>query len=507
MLRLKKNNLYTGVYFPTLFALLILVSGCTTVMSQPTKDVLKSRASVPARTKTNDELTSLPKPRGILRAAVYSFRDYTGQYRPQPSNALSTAVTQGADAILINALLSSKWFAPVERANLQNLLTERKILQSSIADSGSDEITLPSVKPAEVMIEGSIVSYDSNTQTGGAGFGILGVSASTAYREDRVTISMRLIDIDDGLILHNVVSTKRIFSRKLDGGIFSFVDSDEILEAEAGFSVNEPQHIAVTEAIESGLINLIAEGVVSGTLQLADTEDIQSEVFDRFITQNQRDVFLKDTRLAAAEKLKLQQHSEAVHKRMYDGLASLNEYRLAVEKERAEQYRLAKNKQQAKKKLAANKRIHCVKGHCTDKKSPIKTVKLSSQQGQQGQQVNQVKQGQRIQKRQPIRLSSNEKLIADQSQAILKAQAETQIRATHQAHQAAMYAHKLIVQREAELREQRLRQNAAEVQVPQSNQSDVQQSRQPAQTPGNQSSQIQTPVINQQTLDNGTAQK
>lgn len=473
---------------------IMVTTSCATVSSQSENDVLQSRASVPQRTKTYDDLTSLPKPRGILRAAVYSFRDYTGQYKPQPSNALSTAVTQGADAILINALLSSKWFAPVERANLQNLLTERKILQSSLAENGSEEVTLPSVKPAEVMIEGSIVSYDSNTQTGGAGFGILGVSASTAYREDRVTISMRLIDIDDGLILHNIVSTKRIFSRKLDGGIFSFVDSDEILEAEVGFSVNEPQHIAVTEAIESGLINLIAEGVVAGTLQLADTEDVQSEVFDRFISENQREVFLKETRLAAAEQLKLRNHAEAVRKRMYNGLASLKKFRLAREQERTEKTRLAaiqNRKRNAKKKventLADNKKIHCINNNCTDKKSPTKTVKLSQQ---------------------PVRLSSNEKLIADQSQAILRAQAETQIRATHQAHQAALYAHKLIIQREAQIREQNIKQNADNDEVSQSNQDAVQlhkSSTQPLKT--GQAPLIQPPQLNQQTLKDGTAQR
>jgi len=344
------------------------------------------------------------------------------------------------------------------------------------------------------MIEGSIVSYDSNTQTGGAGFGILGVSASTAYREDRVTISMRLIDIDDGLILHNIVSTKRIFSRKLDGGIFSFIDSDEILEAEVGFSVNEPQHIAVTEAIESGLINLIAEGVVAGTLQLADSEDVQSEVFDRFITENQRQVFLKETRLAAAEQLKLRNHAEAVRKRMYNGLASLKKFRLAREQERTEKTRLAaiqNRKRNAKKKvenkLADNKKIHCINNNCTDKKAPTKTVKLSQQ---------------------PVRLSSNEKLIADQSQAILRAQAETQIRATHQAHQAALYAHKLIIQREAQIREQNIKQNADNDEVSQSNQDAVQlhkSSTQPLKT--GKAPLIQQSQLNQQTLKDGTAQR
>jgi len=171
-------------------------------------------------------------------------------------------------------------------------------------------------------------------------------------------------------------------------------------------------------------------------------------------------VFLKETRLAAAEQLKLRNHAEAVRKRMYNGLASLKKFRLAREQERTEKTRLAaiqNRKRNAKKKventLADNKKIHCINNNCTDKKSPTKTVKLSQQ---------------------PVRLSSNEKLIADQSQAILRAQAETQIRATHQAHQAALYAHKLIIQREAQIREQNIKQNADNDEVSQSNQDAVQ---------------------------------
>ena len=305
---------------------LISLSGCASLKPQPGNDGLHSRATVPEITQTRIDLESLPRPRGILRAAVYSFRDYSGQYKPQPSNGLSTAVTQGADAILINALLDSKWFAPVERASLQSLLTERKILKSSLLDKEDSEAKLPSVAPAEVIIEGSIVSYDSNTQTGGAGLRLLGLGGSSSYREDRVTINIRMIDIDDGLILHNVMSTKRLFSRKLDSGIFSYIDADQILDTEAGFSYNEPSHIAVTEAVESALINLIADGVVAGTLQLENANDVESTAFDRFLSDNQRQNFVENKRLAAARKLEKEKFVSSVNIRMRDGITRLNKH-------------------------------------------------------------------------------------------------------------------------------------------------------------------------------------
>ena len=61
---------------------------------------------------------------------MYGFRDQTGQYKSAPDSSFSTAVTQGGAALLIKALKDSGWFVPVERENLQDLLTERKIVRA-----------------------------------------------------------------------------------------------------------------------------------------------------------------------------------------------------------------------------------------------------------------------------------------------------------------------------------------------------------------------------------------
>jgi len=280
------------------------LTGCAAFSPQADSDLVRSRAGVPFATQTYNELIALPQPKGIIRAAVYSFRDYSGQYKPNPSNNLSTAVTQGADSILLKALLDSKWFVPVERANLQNLLTERKILQSSRLEAGNIGAAIAPIAPAQVIFEGSIVSYDSNIHTGGSGIRLLGIGTSGSYREDRVTINLRLIDIDNGLILHSVMSTKNVLSRKLDNGIFSYVDADKILEVEAGYSFNEPSHIAVTEAIESALINLIAEGVIAGTMQLSDPESVTAPAFSRFIQSQARNQYLEPRRAAMRAQTK-----------------------------------------------------------------------------------------------------------------------------------------------------------------------------------------------------------
>ena len=62
------------------------------------------------RTSTYEDLLALPRPKGPLVAAVYGFRDQTGQYKPTPASSFSTAVTQGAASMLVDAMQASGWF-------------------------------------------------------------------------------------------------------------------------------------------------------------------------------------------------------------------------------------------------------------------------------------------------------------------------------------------------------------------------------------------------------------
>ncbi len=104
---------------------LLLLGGCSLV---PKPDLNINEAQVNPLSETMKALQSRPGPRFPIPVAVYSFRDQTGQYKPQANvSSFSTAVTQGATSMLVQTLLDSRWFTPVEREGLQNLLTERKI--------------------------------------------------------------------------------------------------------------------------------------------------------------------------------------------------------------------------------------------------------------------------------------------------------------------------------------------------------------------------------------------
>lgn len=235
------------------------------------------------RTEVSALLDSLPEPKDPLIAAVYQFRDLTGQYKPvEGGSSFSTAVTQGGTNILLKVLQDSKWFVPIERENIGNLLNERKIIRSTRTQYGiTDE--LPALLFAGVMLEGGIVSYDANVITGGAGLRYFGTGASSQYREDRVTVYLRAISVSNGKILKTVYASKQVLSQSLDGGVFRYVKFRRLLEAETGVTFNEPSELAVTEAIEMAVRNLIIEGMKAELWDAKNAGDRQkfTEAYDK----------------------------------------------------------------------------------------------------------------------------------------------------------------------------------------------------------------------------------
>jgi curli production assembly/transport component CsgG len=262
------------------------ISGCTTM--QPPSVAVANAQLTPATRITRD-LSRLPEPKGKVVAAVYGFRDQTGQYKPSPDSSFSTTVTQGAASLLVKALKDSGWFTPVERENLQNLLTERKIVRAleTPQDKNSPGINLPALVPATILIEGGIVAYETNVRTGGAGARYLGVGAKTQYRVDQVTINLRSVDIRSGQILNSVSTTKTIYSYELSTGVFRFVNFKELLELEAGYTRNEPSQLCVREAIEAAVVHLIVQGLQDKMWALKNETDRTSPVLQAYLKESQ----------------------------------------------------------------------------------------------------------------------------------------------------------------------------------------------------------------------------
>ena len=210
--------------------------------------------------------------------AVYDFLDMTGQKKPGGNFAsMSTAVTQGSYQLLIKALQDAgdgKWFRVVERASLPSLLQERKLIRSTrqMAD-GENAEPLPALLFAGAYITGGIVGYDSDTKSGGLGARILGIQANTKYRQDVVTVILRLVNVQTGEVVISTTIEKTIFSTGKGADIFKYFDADTmLLETEAGMARNEPVTFAVRKAIEAGVAEIIGEGAKKGLWKIKVAE-------------------------------------------------------------------------------------------------------------------------------------------------------------------------------------------------------------------------------------------
>jgi curli production assembly/transport component CsgG len=207
----------------------------------------------------------IPEPKnGKVIVAVYSFADKTGQRKDSGMVAkLSSAVTQGAESILIKSLQEvgdRHWFRVVERVGLDNLLKERQLIRSS-REEVKDDSELRPIIYAGMLIEGSIVAYDTNVKTGGMGARWLGVGPSTQYQEDLVTVSIRAISVQTGEILMTINAQKSVLSVATNVSTFKFLEQGTAnLEAEVGVTSNEPGLYWLQRAIETAVEEMVYEG-------------------------------------------------------------------------------------------------------------------------------------------------------------------------------------------------------------------------------------------------------
>jgi len=213
------------------------------------------------------ELNDLPSIDGPkMTIGVYEFTDKTGQRKPADNVAnLSSAVTQGAEAWVIDALLQAgngSWFEVVERGGMDHVIKERQLIRNTRENYEKDNPTpLAAMKFAGILLEGGIIGYDSNIETGGNGAMYLGVGTATEYRVDTVTVSMRLVSVSTGRVLVSVAAQKSIASFRQGGNVFKFLDlGTEALEIETGYTVNEATNYAVRAAIEAAVIELVYQG-------------------------------------------------------------------------------------------------------------------------------------------------------------------------------------------------------------------------------------------------------
>jgi curli production assembly/transport component CsgG len=239
--------------------LLLLLTSCSTVNQFANEPEIEPIAI--------DKLAQIKPPQRKVVVAVYEFYDLTGQRKSKGNLALfSTAVSQGSSNWLIKALKDAgggTWFTVVERTFLDNLIQERQLIRNQRETYiGGEAQALRPLLYAGIILEGGIISYDSNLFTGGVGARYFGVGASTSWRKDQVTISLRAVSTQTGEVLLSVNTLKTILSVKAGIDTIKFLDMDtNALEIETGVAENEPVSYAVRAAIEQAVIGMIEEGI------------------------------------------------------------------------------------------------------------------------------------------------------------------------------------------------------------------------------------------------------
>jgi len=239
----------------------VLLSGCATMASSPP---MVSEIAY-------EEMSKMPEPaNGKIVLAVYQFADLTGQQKPNETfGEMSKAVTQGSSNLLIKALKDvggGKWFRVAERESLQSLLQERKLIRTTRQMTQGDKAKpLGPMLYAGAYLTGGIVGYDSNTLTGGVGARYLGIGGSAQYRQDTVTVMLRLINTVTGEVELTVMIEKTIVSTSKGADVFKYLDLDtQLLEIEAGVAKNEPVTYAVRKTIEGAVVELVRAGEKKG---------------------------------------------------------------------------------------------------------------------------------------------------------------------------------------------------------------------------------------------------
>ena len=254
-------------------SLILLLSGCATVgldsdHTDCWEGVICQQGPMIVPTST-EQLLNLPTPNQKSVVAVYSFADETGQRKASDTmSSFSTAVTQGAIHILIEALRDAgrgDWFVVVERAGLDALSKERQLVRNTFETYNKNADGKTILKPmlyAGMILEGGIVGYDTNLRTGGSGARYLGIGMKNQYREDRVTVVLRAVLVQTGEVLLNVTATKTILSTAKGGDVFKFYEmGTQLVEIESGSTDNEPVTLAVRAAIEAAVYGLVMQGL------------------------------------------------------------------------------------------------------------------------------------------------------------------------------------------------------------------------------------------------------
>lgn len=262
-----------AIKFLPLVSLAAVLAGCVT--EPKGRELLEEAPILTPASPTGLDLENLLPPKRKLDVAVYQFPDLTGKNEPNDNVAVfSRAVTQGGSGFVVDALQRAghgRWFTVDERGGLSDLIQERQLVRATRTEfEGDNARPLPPIRFAGLLLEGGIIGFDGNVITGGAGANFLNIGGDVQYRQDTVTVAMRIVSVQSGEILTSITTTKTVYSIALRANVYKFVSIDKLLQAEAGVTRTEPTQLAVRQAIDLAVYATVMQGAQKGIWNFAD---------------------------------------------------------------------------------------------------------------------------------------------------------------------------------------------------------------------------------------------
>ncbi len=180
-----------------------------------------------------------PNPNNVKIVTVYRFENKT-------KFVYGSEISNGMTDQLITGLVKTRHFRVVERAKLDDLMTEKDLQQNGAA---SGQASTTKLLGAQLIFAGAVTELD---ETGGGQIGIahwggaLGISSKTA----QVGLDLRVIDAATGEILDSIDVRRKVRKSGISAGHRWGIGGS--------FSISNAMDLAVRECLDEAVFQIVS---------------------------------------------------------------------------------------------------------------------------------------------------------------------------------------------------------------------------------------------------------
>lgn len=125
------------------------------------------------------------------------------RFENSTDTAGQAAIGTGMADQLADALIQSGNFVVIERQTLEDIINEQDIAASGRA-AVSQTAQTGKLIPVQILIKGAVSEFEAETQKGGTGISISGISLGSNKATAHVAVILRIIDSTSGQVLDSV---------------------------------------------------------------------------------------------------------------------------------------------------------------------------------------------------------------------------------------------------------------------------------------------------------------